>query len=134
MAEIDQSVRQKLNSEFARRIDESLHNPFDVIIEVEPSSSEVLAQQFANIPGAQIDDTGVIGPAFISATLTEEALSAVSQLDEVVLVHQDQLVGVKEQESAGQSLPLGVDQIKDFPFLTPKNDPIRAALSEAIFE
>lgn len=123
MDHIPEEARAKLNSEFARRIEESMSNPFDVVIEVEPSTSQETAEAIGGVEGATIDQIGVIGPAYISATLTEEALTEVSQIDSVVLVHQDQLVGVKDV----------VETVRDFPFLTAQKDPIRQQLSDAIF-
>lgn len=123
MAQIPDEIRGSINSEFARRIEESMSNPFDVVIEVEPSNSELVANQLAGIPGAALESTAIIGPSFISASLTEEALAQVAQLDSVVLVHQDQLTGVRNFSAP----------VRDFPFLTAENDPIREALSEQIF-
>lgn len=119
---IDGANRAKLNSEFARRIEASMDNPFDVVIETKPGAAESVANGLPGIDGAELEGKGVVSDTFVSARLTEGALRTVTQLDEVVLVHQDQLVGVK-----------GIrDRIADAtPFSLPRT-PTQTSISEFI--
>lgn len=124
MVEHDEQTEQVLNSQFAEYLRNKGASPLDVIVETEPGAAQQIAEEIPGISGAELGTAGIIGPDFVAVSLPSEALPAVTGLRNVVKVHYDQPVGIKE---AGRGLP-------QLPFLRPENDPIGASISNAAFK
>jgi len=124
MVEHDEQTEQVLNSQFAEYLRNKGASPLDVIVETEPGTAQQVAEEISGISGAELGTAGIIGAEFVAVSLPSEALPALTRLRNVVKVHYDQPVGIKE---AGRGLP-------QLPFLRPENDPIGASISNAAFK
>ena len=124
MVEHDEQTEQVLNSQFAEYLRNKGASPLDVIVETEPGAAQQVAEEIPGISGAELGTAGIIGGEFVAVSLPSEALPALTRLRNVVKVHYDQPVGIKE---AGRGLP-------QLPFLRPENDPIGASISNAAFK
>lgn len=124
MPEHEVPASDKLNVEFARRIAEQGASPLNVVVETDFGAAEQVANVLPQIQGVQLGSSGVISPEFVAATLPSSALPAVADLDSVVKIHQDQLVGIKQE----------TPPLPELPFLRPETRPIRQGVSNLAFD
>jgi hypothetical protein len=122
--ELDAKTKRKLNSGFAKRIEEQGGSPVDALIEVKAGEVDETIQALGGLATIDPDGTGVIGNTFIPATIDTQDLPEITSIPTVKRVHQDQKVGVKAGDVGGL----------DFPTLAPGKDPVRTVISDAVYE
>lgn len=124
MPTIPDDAKPKINSEFVRRLEAVDPPTLDVLVETEPGRAGELTGKVLEIQGVSLGWTGIISGKYFPAVVPQERIPDVARLDGVVTVHQDQPAGVMDSDIRG----------RDFPFLTTERDPIRTALSDALYE
>lgn len=124
MVDLPEDSRKYVNTGFAERLDEIDPEFANVIIEARDGQLERALADLRGFEGVDISEGRISDGRFIPATVPEESIPDISRLSAVELVHQDQLSGILNPLPA----------LRDVPFLTPENDPIRTKASDWVFE
>lgn len=135
MPRFDDRTKERLNSGFAERLERIDPPTIDVLVETAIGDAEEVQRRIADVPGIQFNQPGIVADQFIPVTIPEDSLPALTRVDGVKVVHQDQPVGVLQMPSPldGDGAP-EPPSVRDIPFLTPERDPIRSAASDVLFD